>query len=266
MILQEILEKERQKRNWKFLYQVEQDILLERALVSMYQNEHIRNTLVFRGGTALNKLFLDPAARFSEDLDFVQLKPAPIGTTLDAIKKCMEWFLRDSSQNRPRINIGRGGVKMLYTFTNINGMAAGKLKIEINTKEHFNIVPLKRIDFTASSEYFKGNTTIVTYSLEELMGTKLRALFQRRKGRDLFDVWYVLYNDLVDIKKVAHIFHAYNEYNGINITHKMFRQNILEKQHSTDFREDIRPLLSPKGPYDFDIAFDYVLEKVLPFI
>ncbi|MEM7174254.1 MAG: nucleotidyl transferase AbiEii/AbiGii toxin family protein [Bacteroidota bacterium] len=266
MILQETLAKERQKRNWKFLYQVEQDILLDRALVSMYQNEHIQNTLVFRGGTALNKLFIDPAARFSEDLDFVQLKPAPIGITLDAIRKCMEWFLKDSAQIRPRINIGRGGVKILYTFTNIDGTEAGKLKIEINTKEHFHVAPLKRMDFATSSEYFKGRATIVAYSIDELMGTKLRALYQRRKGRDLFDIWYVLSNNLVDMERVIHIFHKYNEYNGINITRKMFTQNILDKQNSTDFRADIRPLLSPKNPYSFDMAFDYVLEKVLPFI
>ena len=266
MILQEILEKERQRRNWKFLYQIEQDILLERALVSMYQNEHIRKTLVFRGGTALNKLFLNPAARFSEDLDFVQLKSAPIGTTLDAIKQCMGWFLKDSTQKQPRTNIGRGGVKILYTFATIDGTATGKLKIEINTKEHFNVAPLKLANFATSSDYFKGKTTIATYSLEELMGTKLRALFQRRKGRDLFDIWYVLSQGLVDIKKVVAIFHAYNAYNGIKITNKLFRENMLNKQNNTDFRADIRLLLSPKAPYDFDVAFDYVLKKVLPFI
>ena len=116
MILQETLEKERQSRNWKFLYQIEQDILLERALVSMSQNEYIGNTLVFRGGTALNKPFLNPAARYSEDLDFVQLKSAPIGTTLDAIKQSMGWFLKDSAQKQPSTNIGRGG-KILYTYS-----------------------------------------------------------------------------------------------------------------------------------------------------
>ena len=128
MILQETLEKERQRRNWKFLYQIEQDILLERALVSMYQNEHIRNTLVFRGGTALNKLFLNPAARYSEDLDFVQLKSAPIGTTLGAIKQRMRWFLKDSTQKQPSTNIGKGGVKILYTCATIDGSAFVQLR------------------------------------------------------------------------------------------------------------------------------------------
>ncbi len=62
----------RQHVKWQTLAQVEQDLIISRALIDLYNDAHIRDALVFRGGTALNKLFLTPGARYSEDIDFVQ--------------------------------------------------------------------------------------------------------------------------------------------------------------------------------------------------
>ncbi len=65
---------------------VEQDLIINRALVSLYGNKKIRDNLIFRGETALNKIYLKPSARYSEDLDFVQTRAEPIGETIDAIR------------------------------------------------------------------------------------------------------------------------------------------------------------------------------------
>jgi len=63
----------RQQVPWVEDYQVEQDLIISRALVSLYERQKIKDTLVFRGGTALNKLYIQPAARYSEDIDLVQI-------------------------------------------------------------------------------------------------------------------------------------------------------------------------------------------------
>ncbi len=60
-------------------------------------------------------------------------------------------------------------------------MVTLRLKIEINTREHFTIHGFQQHPFAIKSRWFTGNTTILTYSLEELLGTKLRALYQRKK-------------------------------------------------------------------------------------
>src|SRR4030042_5711654 len=70
---------------WKNDAQVEQDLIICRLLVELYLNPIIQNNLLFRGGTALHKLFLAPPVRYSEDLDFVQEKPVPIGPVLTAV-------------------------------------------------------------------------------------------------------------------------------------------------------------------------------------
>jgi len=57
---------------WPDSAQVEQDLVISRALVEMYSRSEVAQGLVFRGGTALHKLYLHPAGRYSEDIDLVQ--------------------------------------------------------------------------------------------------------------------------------------------------------------------------------------------------
>jgi len=63
---------------WNSDAMVEQDLVICRALVSVFNDEFLRENLAFRGGTALHKLYLAPQPRYSEDIDLVQIKPGPI--------------------------------------------------------------------------------------------------------------------------------------------------------------------------------------------
>ena len=102
MISRKKVEQEKNYIPWQEATQVEQDLIISKALVSIYNNPIIRDNLVFRGGTALNKLFLHPPARFSEDLDFVQLKAGNIGNTIGAIRDSMKWFLEEAKTSKGR--------------------------------------------------------------------------------------------------------------------------------------------------------------------
>ena len=82
MIPESFIENWRERVKWQTLIMVEQDLVISRALVCLYRDSNIKNSLIFRGGTALNKLFLKPPARYSEDIDFVQNRPEPIGSTI----------------------------------------------------------------------------------------------------------------------------------------------------------------------------------------
>jgi predicted nucleotidyltransferase component of viral defense system len=66
------------------------------------------------------------------------------------------------------------------------------LKVETNTREHFTVSDLVKVPFKVNSSWFTGNCELTTYALEELLGTKLRALYQRKKGRDLYDLYNAL--------------------------------------------------------------------------
>lgn len=74
---------------WQENYQVEQDLIIHRTLIVLFNDEFIRERLAFRGGTALYKLFLAPAVRYSEDIDLVQIKAEPFGAIIDRIRELL---------------------------------------------------------------------------------------------------------------------------------------------------------------------------------
>lgn len=63
----------RQFAPWISDAQVEQDLIMSRAMVALFENRTLAKTVAFRGGTALHKLYFKPAHRYSEDIDLVQI-------------------------------------------------------------------------------------------------------------------------------------------------------------------------------------------------
>ena len=91
------------------------------------------------------------------------------------------------------------------------------LKVEINCKEHFSVFPMIRVPFTVKSLWFKGACEVLTYELSELAGTKLKTVYQRRKGRDLFELWKTMsMHPELDKGKVIE---SYKQYLGFTASH-----------------------------------------------
>jgi len=93
------------KRNvpWPKNDQVEQDLIICRALVEIFNHTLLAENLAFRGGTALFKLYLPPI-RYSEDIDLVQVRPGPIGPVMDALQERLNPWL-----GKPRRTLARQG-------------------------------------------------------------------------------------------------------------------------------------------------------------
>ena len=86
MIPKDYISEWRRESPWIYDSHVEQDLVISRAIAEIFSVETLANSLVFRGGTALFKLYLRPAARYSEDLDFTQVTSEPIGETFNALR------------------------------------------------------------------------------------------------------------------------------------------------------------------------------------
>src|SRR5690606_2914044 len=78
---------------WAEQRQVEQDLIISRALVALFSDPELRPQLRFRGGTALNKLHFPEPLRYSEDIDLVRTEAGPIGPVLDRIRGLLEPWL-----------------------------------------------------------------------------------------------------------------------------------------------------------------------------
>ena len=245
---------------WRQFYQVEQDLVMSRALVEIFSDEFLRENLAFRGGTALHKLYLNPAPRYSEDLDLVQIKPGPIKPIMERLKDVITFF------EEPRKTQVKGhGAKALHRFTSEYEEIRLRLKLEINCKEHFNVLDWVDFPFEVESEWFSGKAAIRTYSINELLGTKLRALYQRSKGRDLFDLDYSRLNMNLDINQIIKCFKEYT----IFVTGKRppskkeFLMNIEEKENNPDFTGDMEAILRPEIKYNQEAAFEWLKNIVI---
>jgi predicted nucleotidyltransferase component of viral defense system len=72
--------------------QIEQDLIICRAVVEIFNNEFLAENLVFRGGTALHKLYLQPQPRYSEDIDLVQKKAGPIRNIIEHLRHVLSYL------------------------------------------------------------------------------------------------------------------------------------------------------------------------------
>lgn len=247
---------------WATDAQVEQDLVISRALVELFRVPNLATALAFRGGTALYKLYLAPPPRYSEDIDLVQVRAEPIGDTLNLMRSVLDPWL-----GPPRWQLKEGSVNLVYRFESEDQPPVRlRLKIEINTREHFTELGLQRVPFEVENRWFSGSAGVTTYTLDELLGTKLRALYQRKKGRDLFDLWHALETGRIDVPRVIACFRRYMAEGGHSATRAQFEENLEGKRRLPDFREDMGPLLRSGLLWDVDIAMNTVLQRIVAFL
>ena len=112
--------------------------------------------------------------------------------------------------------------------------------------------------------WFSGEAMLTTYHLEELVGTKVRALYQRKKGRDLFDLYTALTVRNLDVQQVMECYHRYIEFVADRIpSYKEFVQNLELKMQDEEFLEDVAPLLRPEIQFDPHKAYSLVYEQLI---
>ena len=244
---------------WADMAQVEQDLVISRAMVEIFSQPVLQESLLFRGGTALHKLFIAPASRYSEDIDLAQVKSGPIGSILDGIRSIIDPWL-----GAPKRSAGPGVAHLVYRYNSeLPPVHTMKLKIETNTREHFSVMETMSCSFSVNTRWFSGTAGLRTYRLEELLGTKMRALYQRRKGRDLFDLWEGLTRGSAEAQSIVRCFKAYMKHEGLVISRREYEQNLADKLKHKGFNEELRPLLRSGVEYDVQLAATLVQKELI---
>lgn len=243
---------------WSDVEQVEQDLIICRALVAIFSDVFLAERLAFRGGTALHKLYLSPQPRYSEDIDLVQINSEPIKPTIDRLREVLSFL------GEPKVKQKRNNNTLIYRLeSSVPPVLPIKLKVEINCREHFNILGLEEVDFNMQNLWFSGNCKIKTYKLDELIGTKVRALYERRKGRDLYDLYKALQNPGLNPDNVIFCFKEYMKWEDKNPTYKLYVSNMEDKLNNAEFLGDTKTLLRPDEIYDAQEAYKIVKEIII---
>ena len=208
---------------------------------------------------SLNKLYFYPQPRYSEDIDLVQINAEPIKETMERIRKALAFL------GKPVIKQKIHNNTLMFRFNSETPpIVPIRLKVEINTREHFNVLGLTKHEFSINNQWFSGSCKATTYHLEELLGTKLRALYQRRKGRDLFDLWKAISTQSLNTENIIR---CYREYIGFVVdkppTQKEYLLNMEQKIEDEEFLGDTEMLLRPNEKYNPLEAWNFVRSQLI---
>lgn len=251
---------------WGDPRQVEQDLIISRAIVDLFADEFLNAELRFRGGTALNKLHFPAPIRYSEDIDLVRTSAGPIRPILDRVRAVLEPWL------------GAGAFKQSPTAPKLRFKAPAegtdpdaqlRLKVEINISEIEAFGGSVFLPFSVANPWFSGRAEVHTFSREEMLATKLRALLQRDKGRDLLDLAHALeVFEGLNLVRVVEYLLAYLARSELRISRAEAEMRMLAKLRKPHFAADIRPLLAADRAEALSddvikVAFGNVLHRVV---
>jgi predicted nucleotidyltransferase component of viral defense system len=227
---------------WAEQRQVEQDLIISRAIIDVFSDQFLREQLRFRGGTALNKLHFPSPIRYSEDIDLVRTATGPIKPLIDHMRERLEPWLGPASFDRSAI---APKLKFRVPAEDPASTAPIRLKLEINTSETVAFDAPQELLFRVNNPWFAGVAAVPTFSRPEILATKLRALLQRNKGRDLFDLSHALdVFDGLDKNRVVECLGQYLRTSQTPISRAEAEQRMFAKLNNLGFLTDLRPLLA----------------------
>lgn len=202
----------------------------------------------------MHKLYLSPQPRYSEDIDLVQIKAGPIKEAYDHIRDALSFL------GEPKVKQKRNNNTLIFRMeSEMPPVVPIHLKVEINCKEHFNVLPMQEIPFSVSNKWYQGECNVLTYQLDELVGTKLRALYQRSKGRDLYDLYKALTTQELNIDNVLKCYNRYMDFVVDHIpTYKEFIINMEDKMQDEEFLGDTQQLLRPDENFNPQEGYEVV--------
>ncbi len=275
----------REKAPWANDLMVEQDLLISLAVERIFAHPKLKTQLAMRGGTVLHKGHLAPAARYSEDIDLVLVEPRRshrgiredlasalkplLGKPTESVITSVTLFVRNLAA---KSKIAR--LTYQYGPTDASG-AMASLKVEVNLNEAKPHLALTTVPVEVPS---KDGTPrfvdVVSYDLNEMLGTKLRALLQREHGRDLFDLWYAWHlgqtkalTNRVDPVKVGEAFRFYLQQEGSeSFTVADVEEEMSRRMRSKKFLNDMDGYLPANVRYDPALAYEEFRKVFMPHL
>ncbi len=255
---------------------IDKDWVLGHVAAGIYDNSYLKDILVFKGGTCLKKCYFENY-RFSEDLDFTAIKEI----NLKLLRKNFNTILRQITEHtdilfqQPKFselnfknNLMAYRINVPFWGSNHSGEPTNRkwttrVKIEITLFEKLSFKPVIR-NLIHSFSDTPITDQIMSYSLEEIIAEKLRALLQRSYSapRDYYDLWYLTkYMENIDWKIIKTAFiekcrFKNIKFNSINDFFVDDKIRVVKREWNNSLKNHLKDLP------DVDIAM-IELEKVL---
>jgi predicted nucleotidyltransferase component of viral defense system len=259
---------------WAAQYQVEQDLLLCRAMVALFEDKFLSSQIAMRGGTLLHKVHLAPPARYSEDIDLVVVGTRPPDHIRRGIRRVLTEVLGTPKASvwdtlvlaiRNTVKPSRV-LRMTYsTRSIIEPNRTLEIVVEANVTERKPHRAVVEMPFSFPFRDEPVQTRIKGFDLHEMLGTKMRAMFQRKRGRDLFDLYWALTKSPTPVDPAAIIasFKHYLKQERTKAGRAEFIGILDAHLNDRGFCSDMQPLLRTDISYDPQAAGKYVKTHLL---
>jgi len=238
---------------------VEKDYVLGWLLVGIAQHEELRETWVFKGGTCLKKCYFE-TYRFSEDLDF-SLTQSALYSADDLLRQLKELARRVNEESG--IELPEEAI-VVDTRRNKQGETTFRARIayrgplavptlprvlfDLTQHEIIAAAPASRPIFHPYPDDLPEDALVSAYSLEELFAEKTRALHERTRPRDLYDVVQLVenYSDAVDFVSARAIFGK--KCSAKKIATPSGERLVAQVRESTELEADWKTMLAHQLP------------------
>ena len=266
---------------WSSDLMVEQDYLLTQAVAAIYEDKFLKGHVAMRGGTVLHKGHLAPASRYSEDIDLVLVTERPPAHIKKALARVLAPLLGSPTESvltdiqlAVRNLVAKSKIiRTTYTYDPHSTEATfSHLKVEVNVNENRSLYPLVPVELTVPDAMTTRQVSVVSYDLDEMLGTKIRALLQREDGRDLFDLWWAwkMSNTntavKVDPSRVGAAFRFYMNQEGSHFSAATVQQELERRMKSRKFLGDMDGYLPAGHSYSPQQACEDFFRMFLPHI
>lgn len=197
---------------------VEKDYVLGWLLAGIAAHPETRTHWVFKGGTCIKKCYFE-TYRFSEDLDFSLVPEAPytddailenlrivarLAGEMSGVEFPIDQIILNPSQNRQGQPTYQGRI---YYRGPLGARNLSRVIFDLTRQEQIVDPPAPLTVFHPYGDASESAIVVSAYSLPELVAEKMRALYERTRPRDLYDVVYLLENriDVLDLNRVCEI-------------------------------------------------------------
>jgi len=210
---------------------IEKDYFIELVLFYFSKDSSLCENLVFRGGTALKKVYF-PEYRFSEDLDFVIDSQKEINAYQDIIIQILQKISTDYPIKIDKRSIFERDRLQLFIIYDIIPDIKGIKELKVDILQEYYIPKHERKRLLFSYPEFKNKNSILeTYALESVICDKIgRILDVDNEPRDLYDLWYLLKLNL-DINIIREEFK--NKYG-----YRILISNLLRELVKDDYKQN----------------------------
>jgi len=235
----------------------ELDYRLVKALEAIYSDPYLSKRLCMKGGTAINKLYLLETSRLSVDLDFNQIGPKEdVLKERPAIRKRLTELLKKQDSSYEIHSEHRYELTRIKTrYKTVTGLL-WNFKIEISHVERFPILPPTEKPIKTST----GTANVLTYTLEELTATKLRALLERFKGRDIYDLYFISQlKPNQTLTKKMFLYYFYRSRKVFNP--KVHYKNLNARYQGNNYGDDVSSFVKPTVSFNLKHAAQDVINQ-----